>query len=196
MRWIAFAAFGGLLPFCIWLVGSCIVHLSPPVYEGRAILRVTPEQGGGRQACRDLRSGEVIGEAARSLAGEAPVDPMSSYLLWSSLTVREMSGSNLVKLEARGNSPDEARRIVMAVTEAYRKNTPGSGTEGTLVYLAPDEPDPERVSDETRIMLGIAGFASICLLLCLPFLRLTEGSMPLGMAPVLFPLLSRKQAPA
>ncbi len=186
----------GLLPFSIWLVGTCIVHISPPVYEGRAMLRVRPDQGGSRQACRDLRSGEVIGQAARTLAGEKPADPMSGYLLWSSLTVREMSGSNLVKLEARSSRPGEARRIVMAVAEAYAKRSPGDGAPEALVYLAPDEPEPERVSDETRIMLGIAGFATIGLLLCLPLLRLTEGSMPLRMTPLLFPGFFRRQAAA
>ena len=184
-----------VLPFAAWLIGSCIVHVTPPVYHGGAMVRVAADSTeGSRKVCEELRSGAVVEMAARTLAGSGPegaVDPMMEYLLWSSLSVQEMAGSNLVKLEARSSRPGEAERMVVAVVDAYEKNarrtSPADSSPKALVYLAPMESEPARVSDEMRMMLGIAGFASICLLLCIPLLRYVEGSMPLRMKPSFFP---------
>lgn len=175
----------GLLPFAAWLIGSGIVAVTPPVYHGGAMVRIDAEARPDlRAASERLKSNEVVGLAARSLAGDAAKgmpDPMSEYLLWSSLSVTGSAGPNLVKLEARSARPGEAQRMVMAVVEAYEKTlaSPEASAPKALVYVAPVEAEPMRVSDETRIMLGIAGFASICLLGCIPFLRYVEGSMPL-----------------
>jgi hypothetical protein len=174
----------GLLPFAIWLIGSGIVMVTPPVYHGGAMVRIDTEANPSPHATSErLKSDEVVERAARSLAGDAAPDPMSEYLLWSSLSVTGNAGPNLVKLEARSAQPHEARRMVMAVVDAYektlRESSPDAAQPKALVYVTPVEAGAMRVSDETRMMLGIAGFASICLLLCIPFLRFVEGAMPL-----------------
>jgi len=189
IRIVFLAAVIGLLPFGAWLIGSGIVLVTPPVYYGSAMVRIAPPASGSdlHEACELLRSDEVVEMAAKSLAGgqtHAP-DPMLEYLLWSSLSVSGKEGSNLVKLEARSREPGEARRIVMAVAEAYekkiRESSPEVALPTALVYVTPTEAEPARVPDETRMMLGIAGFASMCLLLCVPLLRYMEGAMPLSL---------------
>ena len=178
-----------LLPFGAWLIGSGIVMVTPPVYRSGALLRVNDSEGrkgNAHQEGERLKSGDVVGQAARTLAGVgqgATTDPMSEYILWSSLSVNESAGPNLIRVEARSGEPDEARRIVMAVVDAYEKNlhaaNPDAAVSKALVYVAPMESEPTRVPDETRMVLGIAGFASLCMLLCIPFLRYIEDTMPL-----------------
>lgn len=178
-----------LLPFGTWILGSGIVMVAPPVYSGGAVLKVeapSDRPHAVREVCEQLQSDKVVQLAAESLssgAADKNADPMSRYLLWSSLSVKPDAGPNLVKIEARSNEPAKAREIVMAVAEAYEKTALESGASGgmtkPLVYVAPLEAEPVPASPETRIMLGIAGVASLCLLLCIPFLRLKEGSMPL-----------------
>ncbi|QJE94926.1 hypothetical protein [Luteolibacter luteus] len=179
-----------LLPFGTWILGSGIVMVTPPVYSGGAVLRVdasSPDRPHAiREICEQLRSEEVVRLAADSLSdgsSNSSTDPMARYLLWSSLSVKADAGPNLVKIEARSTEPAKAREIVVAVAEAYEKTTRESTVEGSmpkpLVYVAPLEAEPVPASPETRIMLGIAGVASLCLLLCIPFLRAVEGSMPL-----------------
>lgn len=179
----------GLLPFGTWMLGSGIVMVTPPVYNGGAVLRVEAPANRPdalREACEQLRSEKVVQLAARSLSGGSSNkggDPMSQYLLWSSLSVKTGAGPNLVKIEARSTEAAKAREIVVAVAEAYEKTAREATPEGSvakpLVYVVPVEAEPVQASPETRIMLGIAGFASLCLLLCVPFLRYMEGSMPL-----------------
>lgn len=177
-----------LLPFGTWILGSGIVMVTPPVYHGGAVLRVdasADRPDALREACEQLRSDKVVQLAASALSdgsADKSTDPMSRYLLWSSLSVKPDAGPNLVKIEARSNEPSKAREIVVAVAEAYertaRESSQGSVTK-PLVYVSPVEAEPVQASPETRIMLGIAGVASLCLLLCIPFLRYVEGSMPL-----------------
>lgn len=178
-----------LLPFGTWMLGSGIVMVAPPVYSGGAVLRVeapADRPHAVREVCEQLRSEKVVQLAARSLSDGSSTtasDPMARYLLWSSLSVKPDAGPNLVKIEARSTEPAKAREIVVAVAEAYEKTTRESAPSGSmtrpLVYVAPLDAEPLPASPETRIMLGIAGFASLCLLLCLPILRFVEGSMPL-----------------
>ena len=191
LRTVCLIAGLGLLPFGSWIIGSGIVMVTPPVYNGGAMLRVEapanrPEAL--RQACEQLRSEKVVQLAARTLSERSAnkgEDPMSRYLLWSSLSVKADAGPNLVKIEARSTEAAKAREIVMAVAEAYektaRESTPHGSITTPLVYVAPVEAEPVQATPETRIMLGIAGFASLCLLLCIPFLRYVEGSMPLSL---------------
>lgn len=179
----------GLLPFGVWLVGSGIVLAAPPVYQSAAVLRVDSAGGNQdhiRQAAARLKSDTIIGMAARTLRqphdGSSP-DPMSAYLLWSSLSVNAQAGRDLITVQARGAAPEEARRIVMAVIDAYqhdaRKTTSALNVPSRLVYLDPPASPPARVGDETRLMLGVAGIATIGLLLCIPLLRGLELAMPL-----------------
>jgi len=172
-----------LLPFGTWLVGSGIVMVTPPVYRSEAVVRVDADASGrsASETSAKLRSAEVVAQAARTLGKSQGDDPTSTYLLWSSLSVEAGGAPHLLKLEARGSKPAEARRIVEAVVDAYEKQVlpapPAPGESRALVYLSPQEIEPTRVSDETRMMLGISGFASLCLLLCVPFFRLTEEKL-------------------
>jgi capsular polysaccharide biosynthesis protein len=179
----------GLMPFGAWLVGSGIVLATPPVYQSGAILRVDASPGAREEIRREvarLKSDSVVGPAAQSLTrqtGRAPADPMSAYLLWSSLSVKEQAGPNLIKLEVRSSAPGEARRIVMAVVEAYERNlneaTSAANAPARLVYVDPLDMLPSRVAAETRMMLGLAGMALLGLLLCIPLLRRLELAMPM-----------------
>ena len=184
-RWVLLGVAVACIPFAVWLIGSGIVWATPASYHSAALLHV--EEGFSIQ---DLKSGAVMNSAAATLTqGAASSDPMSSYLLWSSVTVAPGPAANLVKLEARSDQAEEARRTVVAVAEAYRAHhqshasADGKATPmPTLVYVDPVEVAPARVTDETRMMLGIAGMALLGLLLCVPFLRYIEEAMPLKRA--------------
>ncbi len=188
-RAVALMALIGLMPFGAWLVGTGIVWATPPLYQSGAVLRVDASPGGRekvRQEVARLKSDSVVGPAAQALApgtGGTSSDPMSAYILWSSLSVKEQPGTNLIKVEARGAAPEEARRIVMAVVEAYERDlgetTSLASASRRLVYVDPLGMLPSRVADETRMMLGVAGIALIGLLLCIPLLRRLELAMPM-----------------
>lgn len=183
--WCFLVAGLALLPFAAWLIGSGIVFFTPAVYHGGAMVQVHGGTG-SREACEQLKSEEVVAEAVRTLStghDGTLSDPMSAYLLWSSLSVEPMQDSNLVKVEARSTEPEQARKIVMALVSSY-ENKVRSASEnavhpGTLVYISPVDPEPTKVTHETRVMLGVAGAASVCLLLCVPFLRFIEKAAPL-----------------
>lgn len=171
-RWIAALTAIACLPFAMWLVGSGIVWATPAVYRSTALVRA----GESGPAARAMKSTAVIEKAAKALAGrKASRDPMAAYLLWSSITVTPDAGPEVVKLEARSNDAAEARRMVLAVAESYRAL---HGQAGSLVYVDPVELAPRRVSDETRMVLGVAGMATLCLVLCVPLLCYVERRMP------------------
>lgn len=183
-QWILLGALAACIPFAVWLIGSGIVWATPATYSSTALLQV--EEGFSVQ---DLKSGAVIDTAAATLAnGTSASDPMAAYLLWSSVTVTPGPKANLVKLEARSDEAQEARRTVLAVAEAYRahhqkSHAGASGTApATLVYIDPVEAAPARVTDDTRMMLGVAGTALIALALCVPFLRYMEEAVPVRRA--------------
>ncbi|WP_367874492.1 hypothetical protein [Luteolibacter sp. Populi] len=177
LKWVAIAVAVACIPFAIWLLGSGIAWVTPATYHSGVLLRVEP----GNAALHELKSEGVMGPAATALAG-GDADPMAAYLLWSSITVAQGPAANLIKVEARSARAEEARRTVLAVAEAYRTHR-SRAADGSplpaLIYVDPVEVAPLRVPDETRMMLGIAGLASICLLLCVPFLRRLEQAMPL-----------------
>ena len=176
VRWVLLGALIACIPFAVWLVGSGIVWATPATYSSTALLRVE-----GGCSIQDLKSGAVMNSAAATLSdGAASSDPMSTHLLWSSVNVAPGPAANLVKLEARSDAAEEARRTVLAVAEAYRAQAgAGGGRAPTLVYVDPVEVAPSRVTDETRMMLGIAGMALIGLALCVPLLRHLEEAVPL-----------------
>ncbi len=179
-RWVLLGALVVCIPFAVWLIGSGIVWAAPATYHSTALLRV--EEGFHLQ---DLKAGAVMNSAANALAKESGSlsDPMSAYLLWSSVSVTAGPAANLVKLEARCEEAEEARRTVMAVAEAYRAHHVGEASAGAaLVYVDPVEAAPARVADDTRMMLGIAGMALIALALCVPFLRYIEEAVPMRRA--------------
>jgi len=175
-KWVAIAAAVACIPFAIWLLGSGIAWVTPATYHSGVLLRVDTGN-----ALHELKSEGVMGPAAASLAG-GDADPMAAYLLWSSITVAQGPGANLIKVEARSDRAEEARRTVLAVADAYRTHRSQAGDGSALpalIYVDPVEVAPLRVPDQTRMMLGIAGLASICLLLGVPFLCRLEQAMPL-----------------
>lgn len=176
-RWIAALTIFTGLPFAMWGLGSGIVWATPATYRSTALLRA----GQGAVSGESLKSPAVMKRAARSLAGHRGAnDPMAAYSLWSSVTVTPHAGPELVKLEARSGNAEEARRMVLAVANAWR-TTQGSaaGDASAVVYVDPPEITPQRVPDETRIALGLAGSATLCLLLCIPILLFVERRVPL-----------------
>ena len=184
---VALGAALACIPFLCWLVGSGIVWATPANYRSSVLLQVE-----GGYDPQDLKSQDVMSRAAATLGQlqgrNHAANPMSSYLLWSSVTITPGPGANLIQLEARGNRADDARRTVLAVAEAYRERCREAGADtetGTtsaqlpaLIYIAPPEVAPARVPDDTRMMLGIAGMAALCLLLCIPILVIAERHMP------------------
>jgi hypothetical protein len=175
--WIAALTILTCLPFAMWGLGSGIVWAAPATYRSTAFLRA----GQGAISGESLKSPAVMKQAARSLAGRrGGNDPMAAYSLWSSVTVTPHAGPELVKLEARSGDAEEARRMVLAVANAWRTQQSGAaGDAPALVYVDPPETAPQRVPDETRIALGLAGSAMLCLLLCIPILLFVERRVPL-----------------
>jgi hypothetical protein len=176
-RWIIALTALTLLPFAMWLLGSGIVWATPATYRSMALLRAGAD---GASATEDLKSPAVMEHAARSLAESGGRnDPMATYSLWSSVTATPYAGPELVKLEARSGDAEEARRMVLAVAHAWRTTHRNTGTHApALVYVDPPEADPQRVPDETRMILGLAGSATLCLLLCIPMLLFVERRVP------------------
>ncbi|WP_226894600.1 hypothetical protein [Luteolibacter marinus] len=173
----------GLAPLTAWLIGSGIVLAAPPVYQSSAMIRVEVPDGNPaalRREAAKLKSDSIVKPATRALTpdGRAPKDPMAEYALWTSLTVTEQAGPNLIKVAARGSDPGEARRKVLAVAQAYEQSL-GEAAQQRLIYVDPPEASPARVADDTRMMLGVAGFAVLGLLLSIPLLRHLEQTMPL-----------------
>jgi hypothetical protein len=185
-RWIAALTALTLLPFAMWLLGSGIVWATPATYRSVALLRAG---NGDPSATESLKSPAVMEHAARSLAGsEGGNDPMAAYSLWSSVTITPNAGPELVKLEARSGDAEEARRMVLAVAHAWGVTHRDAATQApALVYVDPPEVAPQRVPDETRMILGLAGSATLCLLLCIPMLLFVERHVPVR---------GRRKAPA
>lgn len=175
--WIVALSILTVLPFALWGLGSGIVWAVPATYRSTALLRA----GEGPVASESLKSPAVMEQAVRNLAGQRGTrDPMATYSLWSSVTVTPQAGPELVKLEARSGDAEEARRMVLAVAHAWRSTYQGDagGQAPALVYVDPPETTPQRVPDETRMALGLAGSASVCLLLCIPMLLFVERRVP------------------
>jgi hypothetical protein len=165
------------LPFAMWLLGSGIVWATPATYRSTVLLQTGDS---GLSATESLKSPAVMEHAARSLGGaESSANPMAAYSLWSSVTVTPNVGPELVKLEARSGDAAEARRMVLAVAHAWRTTQSDTATQApALVYVDPMEAAPQRVPDETRMILGLAGSATLCLLLCIPMLLFVERRVP------------------
>jgi hypothetical protein len=176
--WIATLTVVTCLPFAMWLLGSGIVWMTPATYRSSVLLHAAAD---GTSANEILKSAAVMEHATQALArSEATAsDPMAAYSLWSSVTVTPNAGPELVKLEARGADAEEARRTVLAVAQAWRQAQHEGGHQApTLVYVDPLEAAPQRVSDEMRMILGLAGTATLCLLLCIPLLLFAEKRLP------------------
>ncbi len=179
-RWITVLTVLTGLPFAMWGLGSGIVWAVPATYRSVALVRAAE---GGTAAIESMKSPAVMEQAARSLAAEGGRnDPMAAYSLWSSVTVTPNAGPELVKLEARSGDAEEARRMVLAVAHAWRSaHGDASAQAPSLVYVDPPEDAPQRVPDGTRMALGLAGSATLCLLLCIPMLLFVERRVPLRM---------------
>ncbi|MCW1922782.1 hypothetical protein OKA05_09490 [Luteolibacter arcticus] len=160
----------GFAPLAMWMLGTAIVRVTPPVYRSQAVLRLpaaTP------RTADPLRSPSVIDAAASALAAGATPDPMAKQVLCSDVTLERGIGGNLIQVAARGHDPQEAQRTLMAVVESYERQHAGQGTR-LLVYAAPPEAAPVGVPHGMRIVLGCAGVASLGLLLSIPLLTLLE----------------------
>lgn len=194
-RGVAVAGVLAVLPFAFWALGSCMAWAAPATYRSSALVQVAPAVEGKalRVEVEKIRSGEVLGHAAKLLKpenGREADDPMAEYLLWSSLSVTADAGPNLVRLEASGSNPTESRRILMAVVEAYATTcatatgmSSGADTSaGRCVYLDSAAPAKTRVSDETRLALGVGGVAGLGLFLAIPLLIGMERWMPVRIA--------------
>lgn len=170
-----------LLPFVVWLMGSGLVWVAPKSYRSEVLVQVGAAELSGEVA--RLRSSWVMEEAARLLAGaEQGRDPMSPYLLWTSVSATEWRGPNLIRVEARGSNPEEARRRVQALLEAYRltlENELGAVGAPNLVYVDPRVSHEPRVDDGVRMALGLGGVALMGLLLAIPLLKQVERWVPL-----------------
>ena len=170
-RSLAFILAVGLAPLGMWLIGTAIVHIAPPVYQSEAILKLPATTA---DAAHALASAAVIDEAASTLAPGRSPDPMAKQMLWSNLTLKQGIGSDVVQVTARGHDPIEAQRTLMAVVESYEHHHVGAGSR-LLVYAAPLESMPVDVPHGMRLVLGFAGLALIGLLMGIPLLRRLEG---------------------
>ena len=161
----------GLAPLAMWLIGTAIVRVAPPVYQSEAVLKLPATAA---DAINPLGSAEVIDEAASTLSNGQSPDPMARQMLRSNLTLKQDIGRNVVQVAARGHDPIEAQRTLMAVVESYAHQHAGPGSR-LLVYTAPLESLPVDVPHGMRLVLGFAGLALLGLLLSIPLLRRLEG---------------------
>ena len=161
----------GLAPLAIWLLGTAIVRVVPPVYRSEAVLRLPASAA---DAGNPLAFPAVIDEAASALAAGRAPNPMATQVLRSNLTLKRGIGPDMIRIAARGHDPLEAQRTLMAVVEAYERHHLSSGSR-LLVYAAPPEYVPMGVPHGMRMVLGCAGLASFGLLLSIPLLRRLEG---------------------
>jgi hypothetical protein len=161
----------GLAPLAMWLLGTAIVEVVPPVYRSEAVLRLPTDKA---SAVGPLDSPAVIDEAASALATGNSPDPMATQVLRSNLTLKRNIGPRVIQVAARGNDPREAQRTLMAVVKSYEHHHANSGLR-LLVYAAPAESVPVGVPHGMRMVLGCAGLALIGLLLSIPLLRRLEG---------------------
>jgi hypothetical protein len=162
----------GLAPLAMWLVGTAIVRVAPPVYQSEAVLRVPASAA---TTANPVATPAVIDEAATTLGAKASHDPMATQVLRSQLTLKRDIGPQVIKVAARGHDPQEARRTLMAVVESYEhQHAAGTGAP-LLVYAAPLESAPVAVPHGMRLVLGCAGLALAGLLLSIPLLRKLEG---------------------
>jgi hypothetical protein len=162
----------GLAPLAMWLLGTAIVRMAPPVYQSEAVLRLPASAA---KTGNPVATPAVIDEAAQTLGAEASRDPMATQMLRSQLTAKRDIGPQVIRVAARGHDPLEARRTLMAVVESYEhQHATGTGAP-LLVYAAPLESAPVSVPHGMRLVLGCAGLALAGLLLSIPLLRKLEG---------------------
>jgi hypothetical protein len=162
----------GLAPLAMWLVGTAIVRVVPPVYQSEAVLRLPASTA---TASNPLASPDVINEAATTLAAGASRDPMATQVLRSHLILKRDIGPDVIQVTARGNDPLEAQRTLMAVIDSYQHQQANSSSSPLLVYAAPLETMPVSVPHGMRMALGCAGLALLGLLLPIPLLLRLEG---------------------
>ena len=161
----------GLTPLAMWLVGTVIVQVAPPVYQSEAVLKLPAAT---EAAVDPLGSAALIDEVASTLSTGHSTDPMAKQMLRSNLILKRSIGHHVVQLAARGHDPLEAQRTLQAVVESYELQHADSGTR-LLVYAAPLASVPVDVPHGMRMVLGCAGLASLGLLLSIPLLRRLEG---------------------
>lgn len=162
----------GLAPLAMWLIGTAIVRVAPPVYQSEAVLRLPASAA---NASNPLASPAVIDEAASTLATGTLRDPMATEVLRSHLILKRDIGPNVIQVAAQGHDPLEAQRTLMAVVGSYEHQHATSSGSPLLVYAAPPESMPVGVPHGMRVVLGCAGLALIGLLLSIPLLRRLEG---------------------
>lgn len=162
----------GLAPLAMWLLGTAIVQVAPPVYQSEAVLRLPASAA---NASNPLASPAVIHEAASTLAAGESRDPMATQVLRSHLTLKRDIGPHVIQVAARGQDPQEAQRTLMAVVESYEHQHATHAGSALLVYAAPQESAPVGVPHGMRMVLGCAGLALGGLLLSIPLLRRLEG---------------------
>ena len=161
-----------LAPLAMWLVGTAIVRMVPPVYQSEAVLRLPAS---APMTANPVATPAVIDEAALTLADGAARDPMATQVLRSQLTLSRDIGPQVIRVAARGQDPQEARRTLMAVVESYEHQHATSPGTPLLVYAAPLESAPVSVPHGMRLVLGCAGLALASLILSIPLLRKLEG---------------------
>jgi hypothetical protein len=162
----------GLAPLAMWLVGTAIVRVAPPVYQSEAVLRVPASAA---NTTNPVTTPAVINEASLTLAAGSARDPMATQVLRSQLTLKRDIGPQVIQVAARGDNPLEARRTLMAVVESYEHQHATRTGSPLLVYAAPLESAPVGVPHGMRLVLGCAGLALVGLLLSIPLLRRLEG---------------------
>ena len=162
----------GLAPLAMWLIGTAIVRVAPPVYQSEAVLRLPAS---ATNTTNPVATPAVIDEASLTLAAGASRDPMAAQVLRSQLTLKRDIGPQVIQVAARGDNPLEARRTLMAVVESYEHQHATSPGSPLLVYAAPLESAPVGVPHGMRLVLGCAGLALAGLLLSIPLLRKLEG---------------------
>lgn len=161
-----------LSPLSMWLVGTAIVRVAPPVYQSEAVLRLPANVAG---TADPAATPAVIDETAPTLAAGALPDPMAAQMLRARITPGNDIGPDMIRVAARGHDPMEARRTLLAVVKSYEhQHATGSGAP-LLVYAAPLESTPVGVPHGMRVVLGCAGLALIGLLLSIPLLLRLEG---------------------
>jgi hypothetical protein len=142
------------------------------VYQSEAVLRLPASAA---KDANPVATPAVIDQAAQTLSAGASRDPMATQVLRSHLTLQRDIGPHVIRVAARGQDPQEARRTLMAVVASYEQQHATATGSPLLVYAAPLEAAPMSVPHGMRLVLGCAGLALAGLLLSIPLLRKLEG---------------------
>jgi hypothetical protein len=149
----------GFLLLAAWWLGAGVVRLVPSSYRSDAVLRLS----GG------------VGDRWQAVSAAGHDDRIAAYARWSGVRVEPLGSTGLVQVSVAGMSAAESRGKLLELLQARQSSAARGGVAAELIYAAPPVARGPEVTPTLRLTLGLAGLASVGLLLAVPLLRLLES---------------------